>query len=108
MKKLLSTLLIIGILFSGCADRKVIGSVEYDTYGLFDKNDKENPEIAYSVSWGNVFWGVVLIETILAPIYFFGYALFEPDGYKNHNPKMKGVVNAPLHYHEMTTIYKGN
>jgi len=79
----------IGITVSGCGDRKVIGGVEYDTYGLLNQDDKKNPDIQYEVIWGNIFWGIVLSETIIVPIYVFGFSLFEPVG-----PKMpiKGQV----------------
>lgn len=68
---------------------KLLGGVEYDTYGLLNQDDKKNPDIHYEVIWGNVIWGFVLAETIIAPIYFFGFSLFEPVG-----PKMpvKGQV----------------
>jgi len=71
----------------GCAETKVIDGVEYDTFGLVDQEEKRNPDIQYEVSWGNVFWGIVFSETIIAPIYFFGYSLYEPVGKK---PEIKG------------------
>jgi len=73
----------------GCGNTMVVKNVEYDTYGLLNEDEKKNPEIEYRVIWGNVFWGIVLSETIIAPIYFFGYSLFEPVGEK---PEIKGQV----------------
>jgi len=67
---------------SGCGDTKIIAGVEYDTYGLINKDEVRNPEIQYETIWGNVILGVILIETIIAPIYFFGFSLFEPVGKK--------------------------
>jgi hypothetical protein len=83
----------IALLFAtACADNKVIRQVEYETYGFANADEVKNQDIKYSVSWGNVFWGVVFIETIIAPIYFFGYSLYEPDGMK---PGVKGAVAVP-------------
>jgi len=30
--------------------------------------------------WGNIIWGVILFVTVIAPIYFFGFSMFEPIG----------------------------
>ena len=75
------------VLATGCGSTKVINGVEYDTYGLLNEEDKKNPDIEYDVVWGNVFWGSVFIETIIVPVYCFGYDLYEPVGLK---PPIKG------------------
>ena len=84
-----TTALIIAVIFlavfalSGCGDTKVIGGVEYDTYGLISQvTDPPNPDIKYKPIWGNIVWGCILIETVIAPIYFFGFSMFEPVGKK--------------------------
>jgi len=94
MKKIINLGLIFILLvsFTGCADRKTINNVTYDTYGLFNANSKENPNIEYELSVGNVIWGVLLFETLIAPIYFFGFSLWEPVGPKITNPNLKGVI----------------
>lgn len=74
---------------SSCASPKTIDNITYDTYGLLNADDKKNPDVRYEVCWGNVFWGVIFIETIIAPIYFFGFSLFEPAGKKT---EVKGQV----------------
>ena len=99
MKKIITSILIVAIIalsFSGCADRKTVNGVTYDTYGLFDSNEKENKNIQYELSIGNIVWGVILSETIIAPIYFFGFALWEPVGPKNRNPNLNGVVGGEI------------
>ena len=73
----------------GCGNPKVIDDVEYDTYGLINKDEKRNEAIQYDVIWGNVIWGCLLVETVIAPVYFFGFSLFEPVGPK---PQVKGQV----------------
>ena len=91
MRKVITliTLIAFALAVTGCSDRKVIDGVDYDTYGLFNQDDKKNPEIEYNLVWGNLIWGIILIETIIAPVYFFGFDLFEPVGKK---PQVKGQV----------------
>jgi hypothetical protein len=91
MKKtvVIMVLVCFSVCLMGCGVTKVVNGVEYDTYGLLNADAKKNPNIEYEVVWGNVFWGVVLFETIIAPIYFFGFSLFEPVG---KIPAIKGQV----------------
>ena len=66
------------ITLSGCANEKVIDGVNYDTYGLINEDEVKDPNIQYRVVKGNVIWGILLCETIVAPVYLFGFALHEP------------------------------
>jgi hypothetical protein len=95
MKKLMCLLLALSffISVSGCGQTKTIDGIEYDTYGLLNENEKRNPDIAYEVIWGNVFWGCLFLETIVAPVYFFGFSLFEPVG-KANPQRIKGAVRS--------------
>jgi len=87
MKKLI-TILIILIIFIGCSDSKTIDGITYQPYGLLNKEEKRDPNIEYNLVFGNLVWGVILIETIIAPIYFFGFDIFEPVGIKHrHHPR---------------------
>ena len=90
-KNLVSVLVMISMLFllTACGNTKVINGKEYDTAGLFTKR---NPKIEYKVIWGNVIWGCLLIETIIAPIYFFGFSCMEPVGIDDGDPDNIGVV----------------
>ena len=83
MKKL-SIILIVAVVFSivGCGNKKTIQGVEYDTYGLLNQDEWKSSEVKYRIIVGNLIWGIILIETIFAPIYFFGFSLFEPVGVK--------------------------
>ncbi len=74
----------------GCGNTKVINGIEYDTYGLINQDSKKNPDVEYEPIWGNIVWGALLAETIVAPIYFFGFSMFEPVGPKS---TVKGKVN---------------
>lgn len=61
-----------------CADSKVINGVEYEPYGLIDCNEVKNDSITYRVVTGNVIWGVLGFETVVAPVCLFGFYLYEP------------------------------
>ncbi len=81
MNKILSIIVVLISLFiSGCGDTKVIDGVEYDTYGLFDEEEKRNPKIQYEIIPGNIVWSIILIETIGAPVYFISFSIYEPVG----------------------------
>lgn len=70
------------IFLAGCGNTKVINGIKYDTYGLINTDAKKNPNIEYEIIWGNMIWGCILAETVIAPVYFFGFSLFEPVGPK--------------------------
>jgi len=87
MKRFVSIILIISFLtvFCSCGSTKVIDGTKYDTYGLLNKDDNRNPDIKYRVIIGNIVWSVILCETIIAPIYFLGFSMYEPTGIKYSN-----------------------
>jgi len=66
----------------GCGDSRVINNVKYETYGLLNQDSKKDTNIKYEIIWGNVIWGCILVETVVAPVYFFGFSIFEPIGEK--------------------------
>ena len=82
MKRIASLFLIssLMLLYTGCASNKTINGVEYNTYGVLDAADEKNPNIHYNVVWGNVVWGALLLPTIICPIYFWGFSMYEPTG----------------------------
>ena len=83
MKRCIAALLAATLLLTGCEEnRKTIDGITYDTFGLITAADKQNPNIEYDVEWGNVVLAVIYFETIIAPIYVFGFDLFEPVGRK--------------------------
>jgi hypothetical protein len=64
---------------TGCGEPRTINGTHYDTVGLVQHLEGDvDPCIEYKVSMGNVIWGVLLIETIVAPIYFFGWSIMNP------------------------------
>jgi hypothetical protein len=90
MKKVLCLLLfgsMIVFLLSGCGSSKVIDGKEYTTYGLLNEPSMKNDKIEYRTIVGNVILGVILCETIIVPIYFFGFDMYEPIGKKGEITK---------------------
>jgi len=90
MKKLIS-LLCAGVLvvMIGCGSDKVVNGKECKTIGLVNilANDSsimetKRQDVQYRVIWGNIIWGGVLIGTVIAPVYFWGFSMFEPVGPK--------------------------
>ncbi len=82
MKKLIAQIVIVAFLavsLTACGQTKVIKDKEIPTYGLFNMN-KKYEGVEYEVIVGNVVWGVLLVETIVAPIYFFGFSMYQPVG----------------------------
>ena len=91
MKKII--LLIFAIsLIAGCGVEKEYRGRTVKTVGVFNiLNDEKNICIKYNVSIGNVLLGAVLIETIIAPIYFFGFDMFNPSAIKEGcDPMVEG------------------
>ena len=78
---ILMCLIMVLLLTVSCGSDKTIDGHKYETYGLLTKDTKD-PDIKYKPIWGNVIWGCLLFETIIAPVYFFGFSMYEPVGRK--------------------------
>ena len=81
MKKVKLLLLLMLIINISCADSKTFKidgkDVVVEPYGWADSNTrKEN--VMYKTSVGNVILSVILCETVIAPVVFTGWYLFEP------------------------------
>jgi len=75
----------------GCGDTKKIGNNIYDTYGFINSGEKRNENVEYKIIIGNVVWSILLVETIVAPLYFWGFSIYEPVGLKDKS-KPKGAI----------------
>jgi len=93
IRKFIGVMLIVILVFGmvACGDTKVIEGIEYDTYGLINKNDNRNPDVKYKIIIGNIIWSTILVGTIVAPIYFLGFSIYEPVRKKLPNEK-KGQI----------------
>lgn len=66
------------LIVAGCGTPLDVGDKTYPTYGLFNQHSSRSDKVCYETSVGNVIWGVLLVETLIAPIYFFGFSLYNP------------------------------
>ncbi len=65
------------LLIVGCGDSKIIDGKHYDTHGIITM-DARDPCIIYKPIVGNAILGFMFSASIVAPIYFFGFSLWEP------------------------------
>lgn len=72
------SLALLALLLVSCAEPKTIDGKTYQTYGLLNSDEFKSDSIAYKPSVGSVIVGVIFFETIIAPIYIFGFDLYEP------------------------------
>ena len=91
MKRLLSFICIFCLLFAaaGCGSDMVVNGKERKTIGCINLvvNDssimeQKAADVQYKVIWGNIVWAVILSGTVIMPIYFIGFSMFEPVGSK--------------------------
>lgn len=78
MKKFITIAIALSIVLSGCGHSMRTSDKEYPTYGLFNESTDGSKNVCYKISAGNIFWSIVLVETIIAPIYFIGFSLYNP------------------------------
>ncbi len=79
------------LILVGCGDTKVIDGVEYDTYGFINQDEKHNPDIEYELAIDSIAMATCFVETLIVPIYVFGFDLYEPVGVRDHS-KPKGSL----------------
>lgn len=81
MKKLIAVVMFVAMLgLVGCGSPRTVSGKYCDTYGLLNKDEAKCKGVRYRVITGNVIWGILLAETVVAPVYFFGFSLYEPVG----------------------------
>ena len=83
MSVIMSVVLLVSLVgfVSGCGDSMVRNGKEYETYGIIDKDETRDECVKYKPIIGNIVWGIILCETIIAPVYFFGFSCMEPERY---------------------------
>lgn len=85
MKKTIAAAVAMSLMLSACGRPIQHEGKEYPTYGLFNETSKRSDKMCYETSIGNVVWSIILVETIVAPVYFIGFSLFNPVGPKGPN-----------------------
>jgi major membrane immunogen (membrane-anchored lipoprotein) len=85
-RPLLALILASTLALSACgADEKTIEGITYGTYGIVNKEEMRNPNIQYEISGWSIFWSVIFCETIIVPVYFIGWDLYQPVTKKDAN-----------------------
>ena len=80
-KKLVALVVVICLTLAGCASSKNINGTYYDTVG-FATLDKKDSCVHYDFVVGNLIWSIILFETIVTPVYFLGWSIYELIGEK--------------------------
>jgi hypothetical protein len=75
---LLAALIAVSLVLSGCGQPLSTNQKTYPTYGLFNESTDKSKDVCYKISVGNIVWSIILVETIVAPIYFVGFSLYNP------------------------------
>lgn len=79
-------IILIIIFLSSCSDSKVLNvngqNRLFETYGLANEERIKNDSVYYEVSVESVVWSIILCETVIAPVYFIGWDLYEPKSVK--------------------------
>jgi len=70
----------------------VMKDVEFETYGFMNKGEYHNDMIEYDWTGGNLFWSVVLSETIVVPALIIGLDWYEPVGLKSKYNESNVVI----------------
>ncbi len=63
---------------ASCADSKTIDGKTYRPYGLINEKDCKADSIHYEVAIDATIAGVIFVETVITPIYVFGFNFYEP------------------------------
>lgn len=77
-----SVIALILILATSCARNLTVDGQTYRPYGFANADDRKSPDIEYDVCLGNLFWAVMMSETVVMPLYFAGWSIMEPVGKK--------------------------
>lgn len=78
MRKPIAAVVAASLLLASCSTYVAPEARPYQSYGPFNEGTYKSEKVCYEVSGWSVFWGIILIETLIGPIYFFGYDLYNP------------------------------
>jgi len=78
MRKFITVLVAAALGLSACTQPAAIQGKTYPAYGLLNEDTNKSDKVCYEASAGSIVAGIILVETIIAPVYFFGYDLYQP------------------------------
>ena len=87
MKRAIGVIVVLSLLLAGCGRPQYLGQGTaqkyYPTYGIFNESSSRSKNVCYEVSVGNVVWSIILIESIIFPVYFVGWSIYNPTRLKS-------------------------
>lgn len=79
------------LLLTSCADSKTFTINGKETvvepYGWANSDAKKVDGVVYEVNFGNIVWDIILVETVVVPVWLTGWELFEPVAYEDTTMK---------------------
>lgn len=83
MKKAIAFVIAASMALASCGRPQTFNGKDYPTYGLFNEAGSHSNNICYTTSIGNIVWSILLIETVIFPVYFIGFSLYNPSRLKH-------------------------
>ena len=77
MKNLIA-LMLLSLALVGCAESKSINNKVIPPYGLFNEQAEKVPGVVYEISAPNIIVAIIFCETIVVPVYIFGWNMYQP------------------------------
>ncbi len=73
----------LSVALAACGRPQYLGDTDaqktyYPTYGLFNEASNKSSKVCYELSAGNVIWSIILVETVIFPVYFIGWSIYNP------------------------------
>lgn len=89
MKKFIVLFMMVLAMMS-CADSKTFERADgtkfvAEPYGWANYQSNKIDGVVYEVCAGNIFWGVITVESIFIPVWLTGWELYEPVSYVEPN-----------------------
>ncbi|HWY36182.1 MAG TPA: hypothetical protein VNX68_16170 [Nitrosopumilaceae archaeon] len=82
----LITIVFLSVTLTACEPSTyTIDGNTYQDYGLLNQNQNQDTSMEYEPEWGNIIIGSIFFETIIAPIYVFGFHCMGPVRKKHAN-----------------------
>jgi hypothetical protein len=69
---------IAAMLLTACGQTLTVERKTYPTYGFANSDTSKSKDVCYEASFGNIVLSILLIETVIAPVYFIGWDIMNP------------------------------
>lgn len=97
MKRFMA-IVMITLMLSACGRPQTLTTSDnktktYPTYGLLNEKTEKSDKVCYEISAGNLVMSILWVETVIAPVYFIGYSIYNPVSAKTADGKCAGIDN---------------